>query len=374
MATLLDRLRNYDRERLPPLRQPALNTTGAAPMQFGGRGYGNTARESLGMPELDTASRYIRNDGVGYERLPSQDGQVNSRLYGSTPDQIATAEAMANISSAMSDRAKLRPNVQQIATIQPDSPLPTINGADYTRLKQTEGAILASARPQLDPANVRQAFSSYVGTDGVKRPGLDPLAEKKAAEAAMGGRTIEDVVSSMERRTPRGTLESAARLNDRDLRMADANRNADADRRAALAVETRKGLTALDVETRKGKNEANSIRAGLDAQRQDDLIRRELKIERPALPGRDQVTDAYLDGVRRGSSAALRQPDAAASTPGNYPENAAAAAPAQAAAPAPAAGPTPAHIERLKQMRANPQAIADFERRYGAGSAAQYLK
>lgn len=208
MAALLDSLRRYDRERLPPPRLTALAATGAAPprmLRTPGQlprpmpaGYGSDTARALGLPD---------GPGGGMQ-IPA----------GVTIDQVN------NVGEATVAREQLAPRLQQIATVtdgtQTDSitgqqiAVPTIQGADYARLNQASAAV--AGRPHLDPANVRQAYAGQQN-------------EKAAAESAMGGRTIEATVDMMrlgQLARPR-TQEAAARLADRNFQVG-VNRDANA--------------------------------------------------------------------------------------------------------------------------------------------------
>jgi hypothetical protein len=325
---------NSTRRAPPRLTMPGMQSTGYAPMQFGGRGY------------RDTDGGTIIPDGLD----PAQQN---------------------NIRQAGQYRANLPQDLGAIATVSPNSDLPSIHGGDYARLRQARSLTMPSP-------------------DQLGRPQqTNPLAEKQAAESAMG-RSVESTVANM--RLSRGyprTLEGMARMEDRNTRTATDQANRSASYDAKLQQIDRTGLnarSAIAAETAalqdRDLTQAGIAKGALQDQIIADQTRANLNLTIPGQTDPTALARATAEGVRMGLRENLN-PNPAPTTFTMPATPGAPAAPAPSPAPqsltatnpqmtAPVAPPD-THIARLRQRRNDPQVIADFETRYGKGAAAKYL-
>lgn len=334
MATLLETLGEMNATRRRPARitLPGMESTGAAPLNFGGRGYGNSSARAYDLP-----------DQPGGALPPGTD--IN---------------AASNIGQATVARNRLSPDLQGIATVTPDNPLPSIHGGDYARLREARALTMPSPA-QL--GNVQQT---------------NPLAEKQAAERAMG-RSVESTVANM--RLSRGyprTLEGMARMEDRNFRAGNestARREGFDNRLQQLQTQGQNAIGAIAAEGQ-AQQDRDLTQAGIakDAARNQivfDQTRSNLGLTIPGQTDPNAIAKATVDGVRMGLREQLNQDPA---RPGGFtmPANGGSGTPA-ANAPQPQApsAPPPSAIARLKSMANDPQADAEFDAIFGPGAAAR---
>lgn len=328
MATLLETLGEMNATRRRPARitLPNLANAGAAPMNFGGRGY----RDTDGGTIIPAGLQPAQQDNL------RQAGQLRANL----PNDLAG-----------------------IATVTPDSPIPSIHGGDYARLREARALTMPSPS-QL--GNVQQT---------------NPLAEKQAAEKAMG-RSVESTVASM--RLSRGyprTLEGMARMENRNFEAgnaATARTEGNAARLQQLQTQGQNAIGAIQAEG-SAQQDRDLTQAGIakDAARNQivfDQTRSNMGLTIPGQTDPNAIAKATAEGVRMGLREQLNQDP---TRPGGFTMpagggNGGGGTPAaNATGGTNAAAPPSAAIARLRSLGNDPQADAEFDAIFGPGAAAR---
>lgn len=284
------------------------------------------------------------------------DRQAGGALYSSQGDRMTVPAALAAAAAQRRAREMQQPNVAAQAR----------GGVSGRAMPNTSGSrlldIIGTAQGNQDlrgTAGIANRFVQMGGRRTVEaRAGraatlLDLVGREQAANQAMGQTRLEQATQlELARENTRGRTMSAIG-NMGALapgQRAAADTNGDGQLSVKERVQYAKQLADLESNTFDDNNQQRTLRPG------ETVLERTLR-EALNLDGNEDGGNGFDGGPFPGET------DMVVKRPGvtQLPREAALA-------------PSQAYVDRLKQLRDNPEAVAAFERRFGAGSAAQYLQ